>query len=85
MFRHRWKSRNFVPVYGVFAWCENFNLSYMCVSSALLILEYANLNVHRFSCKSIFVVQRENIPTDGVLKLDLFNLLKLMETIGHSD
>ena len=85
MFCHSRESRNFVSVYGVFAWCKNFDLSYVCVSTALLILEYANLNVHRFGCKSIFVVQRENIPTDRVLKLDLFNLLKLMETIGHSD
>ena len=85
MFCHCWESRNFVSVYGVLAWRKNFDLSYVRVSPALLILEYANLNVHGFSCESIFVVQRKNIPAYRVLKLDLFNLLKLMETICHSD
>lgn len=56
----------------------------MSISTRLLVLDYANLDVHCFDRGPISVVQREDIPAEGLIKLNHFDLLQFMETVGHS-
>ena len=85
MLRHCRESWDFITMNTILTWCENFDLSDVSISSTLLVLQYTNLDMHRFSCESVLVIEREHIPANWVFKLYLLNLLKLMETVCYPD
>lgn len=85
MFCHGRESWDFISMNTILAWCENFDLPNVSISSTLLVLQYTNLDMHRFSCESVLVIEREHIPANWVFKLYLLNLLKLMETVCYPD
>ena len=64
---------------------KHLNLPYMCVSARLLVLEDGDLDVHSLDCGPITVIEREDIPTKRLSKLDNFDFLKFMETVGYSN
>ena len=57
----------------------------MRISAGLLVLQNANLDVHGFYSRPISVIQREDVPPKRFHKLDHFNLLQLVKTIGHEN
>ena len=59
------------------------NLSYMCISARLLVLEDGDLDVHSLDCGPIAVIEREDIPAKRLAKLDHFDFLEFVETVGH--
>ena len=67
------------------SWTKDLDLSDMSVSTRLLVLEYTNLNVHRFNSGPDPVVQREDIPSKRLDEFDHFDLLQFVEAVSHPD
>ena len=57
----------------------------MRVPTRLLVLDNANLDVHCFDGGPVSVIQRKNVPAEWLRELNDFDLLQLMETVGHPD
>lgn len=64
---------------------KDLDLSDVRVATTLLVLQYRNLDVHGLCRGSVFVIQREYVPANRVLELNLLDLLQLMEAVGDSD
>jgi hypothetical protein len=80
-----------VALIGLFPWSKYFNLSDMSVPSTMLILQYCKLNRHSldvgFEDLPIhpFLLELECKPPNRLLKVNVFHLLQLIETIPDSD
>ena len=70
---------------GHVSWPEHLDLSYMCISSRLLVLENGDLDVHSLDCGPITVIEWEDIPAERLTKLNHFDFLEFMETVSYSD
>ena len=70
---------------GHVPWPKHLDLSYMCVSARLLVLEDGDLDVHGLDCGPITVIEWEDIPTKRLTKLNDFDFLEFMETVGDPD
>ena len=64
---------------------KHLDLTYMCVSARLLVLEDGDLDVHGLDCGPITVIEWEDIPAERLTKLNHFDFLEFMETVGYSD
>ena len=74
----------------LFSRSKYFNLSDMCVSPAVLVLQYGDLHKHSFYVwfeylpSGTFFLKLKVKPSDGFFKVYEFDLLKFIETIANS-
>ena len=64
---------------------EDFYLSDVGVSSTVLVLDYADLNLVGLYEVAVSVSERENIPSARLFKFNQFNFLHFVERVVGSD